>query len=341
MSVFPAAAFFRFALTYAAVALGLAVSFRDNVLEDFLAAMGGDLDMPLYGLWAMMALVSLWALRAERRRGTAPGPAMRRLGLVYAGVLALHVGFTLVKTTMPQIVPYYADPSLAALDAWLHGDAEPWRVIDHLLGDDLMVRLTPLYQAPWLILAFLFPVILLAGDEDHGRVRRYLVLYAAAWVVVGNVVALMGMSVGPVFHDRFYDSTRFAALTRNLQDAGLDGTVMGTLQEHLWSMYAAGREGFGTGLSAFPSVHVAVAAVVALYCAERSLLLAVPAGLFAGTILILSVWSGYHYAVDGYASIALMGGLWFGLRRLQRFQAPDRAAQAAARRWKPAVDPAE
>ena len=32
------------------MALGLAVSFRDNVLEDFLAAMGGDIDMPLYGL---------------------------------------------------------------------------------------------------------------------------------------------------------------------------------------------------------------------------------------------------------------------------------------------------
>lgn len=338
MSVFPAAAFFRFALGYAAVALGLAVSFRDNVLEDFLAAMGGDIDMPLYGLWAMVALVSLWALRTERRRGAAPGLAMRRLGLVFAGVLALHIGFTLVKTTMPQIVPYYADPSLTALDAWLHGDTDPWRVLEQLLGDRLLVRLTPLYQGPWLILAFLFPVILLAGDEEPRRVRRFLVLYTVAWIGMGNIVALMGMSVGPVFHDRFYDSTRFAALTRNLQDAGLDGTVMGALQQHLWSMYAAGREGFGTGLSAFPSVHVAVATVVALYCAERSLLLAIPAGLFAGTILILSVWSGYHYAVDGYASILLIAGLWVGLRRMARFRPPE-AAQT--RGWQPAADPAE
>ncbi|WP_353476586.1 phosphatase PAP2 family protein (plasmid) [Salipiger sp. H15] len=340
MTLAPSRAFFAFGIGYALVSFLIAILFRDGVVADVLGTVSGDLDVSLWYLWLAAGLVSLWAVRAETRRGTGTAGAVGTVAMVYAAILSLHVGFTMFKTTMPSIVPYYADPYLARFDAWLHGHTDPWAVINRLFGAQTMLSLTPLYQGPWLVAAFLFPVILIATDDDPVRVKRYLVLYCASWIVIGNVLALSGMSVGPIFYDRLYDSDRFAALTRTLHFAGLDRTVMGALQDYLWDMYAAGREGFGTGISAFASVHVSVATVVALYCGERSVLLAFPAALFCGAILLLSIWSGYHYAVDGYFSIGVMALLWMYLRRRMETQDPvtARAGHGVERRLRMGKD---
>ena len=42
-------------------------------------------------------------------------------------------------------------------------------------------------------------------------------------------------------------------------------------------------------------------------------------------VLLLSVWSGYHYAVDGYVSIATVALIWAGLRRWSRSSATGKA----------------
>ncbi|NDW01277.1 phosphatase PAP2 family protein [Salipiger sp. PrR002] len=324
----PSLAFFTFCIGYALVSFLVAVLFRDGVLADVLGTLTSEPDVSLWYVAVIAVLVSVWAFHAETRRGVAKGRAAANVAMVYAAVLALHFGFTLFKTTMPQIVPYYADPYLARFDAWLHGQADPWAVINRLFGPDMMLSLSPLYHGPWLIAALLFPVVLVTCDEDQARVKRYLALYCASWIVIGNMLALGGMSVGPVFYDRLYDGNRFALLTLTQRYAGLDGTTMGALQEYLWEMYAAGRESFGTGISAFASVHVSVATVVALYCGERSALLAFPAALFCAAILLLSIWSGYHYAVDGYFSIGVMAMLWIYLRK--RAAPQDMAARLAA-----------
>lgn len=322
MMAFPALGFFAFGAVYSTLSLALAVLLRDDVVADFFASAGGvagdvsggvEVSMRLF--WAAAVLLALGALRACLSRGHDLARALRTVALVLGGTALLHLGFTLFKTTMPAIVPHYADPALAQIDLWLHGQKDPWAVLDALIGPVWMMRLAPLYQGPWLIVAFLFPLALLAWDDNPERVRRYLLLYGCSWIVVGNLLALGGMSVGPVFYDRVYDATRFAGLSRMLEAAGHGGTTMGALQDYLWTMFSAQRAGFGTGISAFASVHVSVATLVALYCGERSALLAVPAGLFCGAILILSIWSGYHYAIDGYVAIATMALLWAGLRR--------------------------
>ncbi|MCA0941760.1 phosphatase PAP2 family protein [Salipiger pacificus] len=326
----PALALFAFSVGYALFSFLIAVMFRDEVIADVLGTVTSEPDVSLWYLGVIALALAFWALRAETRRGMSRGRAAANVALVFGAILALHLGFTLFKTTMPQIVPYYADPYLARFDAWLHGNADPWAIINRLFGPSVMLSLTPLYHGPWLIAAFLFPVILVACDHDHTRVKRYLVLYCASWIVIGNMIALGGMSVGPVFYDRLYDSNRFAMLTWTLRYAGVDGSTMGALQDYLWEMYSAGRESFGTGISAFASVHVSVATVVALYCGERSALLAFPAALFCAIILLISIWSGYHYAVDGYFSIGVMALLWAYLRRRMEPEAGVAALRGGA-----------
>lgn len=79
----------------------------------------------------------------------------------------------------------------------------------------------------------------------------------------------------------------------------------------------------GLGISAFPSMHVAIAALTALYLTERSRWLAPVGVVFLGVIFFMSVYTGYHYALDGYFSIA---AVLLGNRLLVRHQ--NRVSQA-------------
>ena len=99
-----------------------------------------------------------------------------------------------------------------------------------------------------------------------------------------------------------------------LEASGLAGGFIGQVQVELWDMYAEGFLALGTGISAFPSVHVAMATVIALYVSERSVWLIPVAGTYLAAILVLSVHTGFHYAVDGYASIFLVAIAWRWLR---------------------------
>lgn len=87
-------------------------------------------------------------------------------------------------------------------------------------------------------------------------------------------------------------------------------------QEYLWTLYQSGTIGLGSGISAFPSMHVALATVVALYAWEWSRKLGFVAWVYVAFILCSSVYLGWHYAIDGYASIVVVSGLYWALRVL-------------------------
>ena len=69
------------------------------------------------------------------------------------------------------------------------------------------------------------------------------------------------------------------------------------------------------------------AAVVAgqLRYASINRWLAIPAGAYAALVLVGSVHFGWHYAIDGYASIAAVLALWWiagGITRPERTASP-------------------
>ncbi|WP_235953223.1 phosphatase PAP2 family protein [Salipiger sp. PrR002] len=334
MQATPAFRFFTFGAFYAAASLAFALLTRDGVFDHLLSSLAVGTRVPVQ-MFTLFCIVLVFALlRAKRRKQGTVAMVALQITLAYLGVAALNFGFTLFKTGMPALLPYFADPLLADLDAWLHGGTDPWRLVDDTLGSDVARQILPVYQGPWLLLAFLFPVLLVATDDDSARVSRFLTLYCAAWVLIGNLLALAGLSVGPIYYDRLLGTARFTELQQMLDTQGVDQIFLGQVQEFLWRMYRSGKHALGTGISAFPSVHVSVAFTVTLYCLERSALLVLPGLAFAAAILLLSVWSGYHYAIDGYVSILAMLGLW-GWQHLRarspREIASDPVADAAAR----------
>jgi hypothetical protein len=306
--------FFLVTLVYLAAAL-VVVSATQGAPAAVLAS-AGDAMLTLAGLMTIPVTL-VFALAALREVFWPTLNARDRLVDVWLGsvsALVLQVAFSVFKTALPGIVPFYADPALASLDAWIHGGTNAFELV-HAWGYGLSTAYANwTYLHVWSFLAVLFPIVLSLTDEDRARRKRYLTLYLGCWIILGNVMALAASSVGPVFYDQLVGGTRFAALGTALQQSGISDSQIGAVQSYLLHNYLANLQQPSAAISAFPSMHVAIGAIYALYLAERSRWLAPLGAAFLLVILFLSVFTGYHYAIDGYASIVLVAAGWWVLR---------------------------
>ncbi len=310
--------FFYFSLAYLGLSFLAVELLRGDAAALMILALRGAVAFApvshqlLVGLLAVLVLHAAWNARSGSMA------AIRAVGFAVFGTIAFLAGFAQFKNLLPLILDFHADPVLARFDAWLHFGTDPW-IAAHGLSRYLPIGLADvLYFKVWGILAFGFPIFLAVAETDTARRRRFLVLYGAAWVFVGNVLALAFMSAGPVFYDALLLTDRFGDLRDALDSGAFSSPLFVRIQESLWGFYVEDRQVLGTGISAFPSVHIAVASVILLYTVERFSLLVLPAAAFLAAILFLSVYSGFHYAVDGYASITIIAAVWALLRRRER-----------------------
>jgi hypothetical protein len=262
----------------------------------------------------------------------------REFLLAVVSVCFFQTAFTTMKTAMPFIMPFWADPLFIDLDRALHFGIDPWSIahagapwFDATVADLIYLRV-------WIGIAVFFPILLAATERDRTRLAMYLALYAIAWVGIGNLLALPFLSAGPIYAEAFHGDRSFAELHAALEATGVTGSTTGFIQSLLLYRHQEGLAIFGSGISAFPSVHVAVAAVVAFYLHDRFRHPATTAlGLgFLGMILFLSVWLGWHYAVDGYVSIAVLALARHVIRRRltpRKETAPPAGTEPAVAHW--------
>lgn len=309
--------FFRICVVYALISLAVIMLVRDVGFEllfeagratvEFATAILSVVKWTLPFLLVLPFLIGLRGLAAN----------LGNLCYALAGSSLLQATFSLVKSSIPFVVPFYADPPLAAFDRWLHGGVDAWVIAHRWAGQIPVAQIFPLYLEVWLFPAVGFVVFLALADRDRERQMRFIALYLTCWVLLGTAMAVAGASVGPVFYDALVGGDRFEALTAALAASPMATNNLADVQEYLWASYERRGVALGSGISAFPSVHVAVATMVALYMAERRWWLAPPGVAFVAAILFLSVYTGYHYAVDGYFSILVVAAIWAALRGMR------------------------
>ncbi|WP_238364998.1 phosphatase PAP2 family protein [Mesobacterium pallidum] len=285
-------------------------------LSAVVASLPGQLGFFLSNGWTfLLPFVALIAVAPDR------GALVRRIpaaGITLVAVGVFTLCFTMVKATLPQAMPFWADPLMADIDRALHLGHDPW-ALTHALPFAIPPEAAhKIYLSLWLLPSMWLPVFVVLLDRDVARQRRFITLYVLSWVILGNILAWGFMSAGPVYYDRLLGGDTFAGLTAALQSAGITEGRVGYYHDHLWQLYTSGAQDAGSGISAFPSVHVAMATVIALYLFElrRNIW-----PLSLAIVLLyqfLSVYLGWHYAVDGYASIAAVVALWLVLRRSAR-----------------------
>lgn len=304
-----------FSMAYLAFAVALIFALRDHPVALLLSAVRTSLYLlKSFAEWMpILGIFLAGSLYLTRKYGF----KARILPTIYAllGCLLFSMAFSLVKTTIPYVQPFYADSLFADLDAALHFGVDPWRITHSLATYVPPAAIVILYFMVWFLPAVFLPVFIALTDTCPDRARRFMVLYVFSWIGLGNILAIFGSSAGPVYYDRLLGGERFADLTSALETSGMAASALGKVQDNLWQFYSEGGQSVGSGISAFPSVHVGLAVVTMLYLMERSRALA-PIGIaFTGLIMFASVYHGWHYAVDGYASLIIVATAWAMLRR--------------------------
>lgn len=249
---------------------------------------------------------------------------LRQAGLRFLAVfVAFCIGlaaFTTFKIGIPSLVPFYADPILADIDAALHG-GNPGELAHAVLPDWAEYPLAMLYGPMWFLQWFCL-MALVALYEDRMLRRRYYWAMALTVCLLGTVSAIVFSSVGPVMYEPIYEVDRFATLMQMVAGSAA-GEHMQRTVAYLLANYRNGGHDVGTGISAMPSMHLAIATLNALMLRRISRLGSNLAWGYVGCLLFGSVYLGWHYALDGYYSIAAVLIIWWAAGKIARPNAPS------------------
>ncbi len=311
--------FYAFVALHAAVVLGVVAWHADvtgTAYGQYVTQFG-----PLYfvGLPAILILGKTVAgivrnpqapLAWVRRPTPAELGRLAGAAAVFGAVIVFMGSFTTFKTLMPLLrdgFPY--DRLQADLDALLHGGVDPGPYLMALLGRlDILTVLQWNYSVAWT--AFTFIPIFFVVLRARGTVRlRYCLSFV--WTVLGNIIACLFLSAGPAFYGHVTgDAARFAEQLRTI-----DHGVGSIFQAYLWQNHLQGGVGLGTGISAFPSVHVGITMMNALFLRELNRKAGLLGFAYVLVILISSSLFAWHYLIDGYVSIAVVLLLHVALKR--------------------------
>lgn len=255
-----------------------------------------------YVALAAAGLLGALALRAAFR----PGAERVSWSVLLLGTMLVALGasfFLPLKYAIPGQVPFWLDAPLAFGERELFG-TDPWRIIDRLFGWAL-VPMDRVYGL-WLPVQslVLFSVLLLPPSASKSRA---LIAYSLAWFLLGVVAAVLCASVGPIFYDRLLGGHEFVALSARISTGGW---MASSEADAMWASFASGRPGLVAGISAMPSLHVAISFWIWLTARSLAPRVAPLALAYAVLMWIASVQLGWHYVSDGLAGVLGMLCIW-------------------------------
>jgi hypothetical protein len=203
----------------------------------------------------------------------------RALGLLIAclSLAALLSTFWAFKKVLPAFSPFVWDPPMMRLDRALHFGADPWALLQPLLGHPAVTFVLDRLYYLWFIFIPLM-IAWMGWTRDRQLRMQFLLTYA---------LCLMGYLYGV-----------HAQIPLNALH----------MQEWLWSGYAGLAP--SEGISAMPSLHVALAVLYPLVGFRVNRWLGAAFVLYALVILLGSIHLGWHYAIDGYVSAIAVIAIW-------------------------------
>lgn len=263
---------------------------------------------------ALISLLAAGVIALRRSRGnvsiTSWQDELAVLARCVAPVFFVFPVAFLLKSFIYLINSRVWDRELLELDAALHFGFSPTLFLTTLFGEPFLLRIIDIFYTRFYYLMFIgYTAVLLARLPPERKVQ-----FAGAFVLLwiyGSVIYLLLPSWGPAFYATELVRDALEHMPRTV-------AVQTVLYEELSSLVHRPLEPrvvrFGC-VAAFPSLHVGVTTLFAIasrHLSQRwfrfNLLLIV-------FMVIGSIVTGYHYAVDAYAGGLLALLAWFVAKR--------------------------
>lgn len=231
------------------------------------------------------------------------------------GIVAVISTFLIFKGAIPKIIPFAYDETFEHMDRVLHFGYQPWQLLQYFLGNEWITLL--IHRNYYIWFAAIYIVFLWqCGTKQNPKLRmQYILSFAASWIFLGSFTALLLSSAGPIYYHLVTPDNHV------VYKAGMDylsmvdekhGLVMMKIKDVLWYFYMT-NEGPDTikGISAMPSMHVALAFLMALLGWQKGGWIKIGFTIFAILTFLGSIHLLWHYAVDGYVSIIGVLLIWW------------------------------
>lgn len=237
--------------------------------------------------------------------------------MLVAHVIFMPV-FSGMKSAIPLMSSYRWDATLIAAERALYGK-DAWLVLQPVVGTPLVSALLSYAYHAWIFLIYAGGVYFAFIVKDRTLRAQYFIGFFSIWTVLGIVMAIGLASVGPCFLGPIIGDHSFDEQMAYLHEANEHYPVLVlNVQQTLLDWYQLGSYGLGRGISAMPSMHVAMATLFALGMIRISRPVGVAAFAFAAVIMVGSVHLGYHYSLDGYVGGGMTMLIWVVSGRLAK-----------------------
>jgi hypothetical protein len=206
------------------------------------------------------------------------------------------IAFMWVKPLLNYLVPFWADPYLAAVDRQIFG-ADPW----HFLAWLNVKALVYFYHRGWFAL-MIFVLLKVLMSPPSPQKSAVLLTYFLLWSIFGPLVHSLLPAAGPVFYARLGYGDAFSGLVMEPETR--------RLADYLWRIYSDQTFGAGAGISAMPSLHIATTGWMVIATRQFAPRWTLPMSAAGTLIFLLSVSLGWHYAVDGIFGLVGAYAIW-------------------------------
>ncbi len=225
-------------------------------------------------------------------------------------ILFLQV-FAAYKPLIPTVSPFQWDPLFADLDHLVHFGNEPWTITHSVFTTPLSTYAINVVYNSWFFVCVAVLAWQAFSTSKPNLKLQYLLSFVAVWIVLGTLAATAMSSAGPCFYNAIVGSNRYLPLMEALEYANRDYPIWALdTQALLLSSYLEGTNQLVTGISAMPSMHVALATLMALFAERRNKVFALVMFAYFVAIYIGSVHLAWHYAIDGIVSSVATVIIW-------------------------------
>jgi len=230
--------------------------------------------------------------------------------VVACAILSLFMtSFLAYKRAIPLFHPFAWDLAFMRADRAVHLGTHPWKMLQPLFGS---VSATVVID--WIYVLWLRTIPLVIAWQVWNRDRelraQFLLTYAISSILIGTVLATWLSSAGPCYYAEVVGQPDpYVGLFAALGDvSGAHPLNVLRLQDLLWQGYLGNGQFYG--ISAMPSMHVALPTLYVLVGFRTCRWLGWVFVAYLLAILIGSVHLGWHYAIDGYVSILAVWVVW-------------------------------